>query len=125
VAVERPAGDVYDFVRDPANLPQWASGLGATFTEVDGEWVADSPAGRLTLSFADENEFGVADHVLVMPSGERFHNPMRVLADGDACEVVFTLRRQPGMSDADFARDADAVTADLRRLKEVLEGSPA
>jgi hypothetical protein len=60
-----------------------------------------------------------------MASGERFHNPMRVLADGDACEVVFTLRRQPGMSDADFARDAEAVTADLRRLKEVLEGSPA
>ena len=27
--------------------------------------------------------------------------PARVIADGDGCEVVFTLRRTPGMTDAD------------------------
>jgi hypothetical protein len=37
------------------------------------------------------------------------------------CEVVFTLRRRPGMSDEDFKADADAVAADLTRLKQVLE----
>lgn len=36
--------------------------------------------------------------------------------------VVFTLRRLPGMSDEDFARDAEAVAADLTRLKLVFEG---
>ena len=37
-------------------------------------------------------------------------------------EVVFTLRRPPGMSDEDFRADAAAVAADLTRLKHVLEG---
>jgi hypothetical protein len=47
---------------------------------------------------------------------------MRVIADGSGCEVVFTLRRPPGMSDEDFGGDAAAVAADLTRLKQVLEG---
>jgi hypothetical protein len=46
---------------------------------------------------------------------------MRVIPDGDGCEVVFTLRRQPGMTDADFSRDAGLVLADLRALKRLLE----
>jgi hypothetical protein len=46
---------------------------------------------------------------------------MRVIADGSDCEVVFTLRRQPGMSEADFDCDSAAVFADLSTLKEMLE----
>jgi len=37
---------------------------------------------------------------------------MHMIADEDYCEVVFTLRRRWGMSDADFGRDAEAVAAD-------------
>jgi len=36
---------------------------------------------------------------------------------------VFTLRRLPGMSDEDFARDAGLVAADLTRLKQVVESA--
>jgi hypothetical protein len=58
-----------------------------------------------------------------LPSGEIIYNPVRVISDGSGCEVVFTLRRLPGMSDEEFARDANAVAADLTRLKRVLEGA--
>jgi hypothetical protein len=47
---------------------------------------------------------------------------MRVIPDDNGCEVVFTLRRRPGMSDAEFDADAGAVAADLARLKRNLEG---
>lgn len=46
---------------------------------------------------------------------------MRVLAYGDACEVVFTLRRQPMMTDEDVERDAAAVSQDLATLRDLLE----
>jgi hypothetical protein len=58
---------------------------------------------------------------VTFPSGETFYNPMRVISDGEASEVVFTLRKRAGMSDADFERDADAVLADLGTLKRLLE----
>jgi hypothetical protein len=47
---------------------------------------------------------------------------MRVIADGDGSEVVLTVRRRPGMTDAEFKADGDAVAADLARLKRILEG---
>jgi hypothetical protein len=83
--------------------------------------LVDSPVGRLVVAFADHNDYGILDHEVTMPSGETVYNPIRVIADGAGCEVVFTLRRQPGMTDADFSRDANAVLADLRTLKQVLE----
>jgi hypothetical protein len=77
--------------------------------------------GPVVVAFATRNEFGVLDHDVTLPSGETFYNPMRVTVDGTGCEVVFTVRRRPGMSDEDFERDADAVYADLIALKRVME----
>ena len=112
---------MYEYASDPANLAEWAPGLGRSVEQVDGQWFVDSSMGRLVVTFAERNDYGVLDHHVTLPSGETFYNPMRVIGDGDECEVVFTLRRQPGMSDADFERDAAAVLADLRTLKLLLE----
>jgi Polyketide cyclase / dehydrase and lipid transport len=119
--IDRPADEVYEYARNPANLPEWASGLGSAVEEVDGRWYVDTPMGRVEFAFAERNPYGVLDHDLTLPSGEVFHNPMRIVPDGDGCEAVFTLRRQPGMSDEEFDRDAAAVAGDLARLKETAE----
>jgi hypothetical protein len=61
----------------------------------------------------------------VTPSGDTVYVPLRAVADGDGCEVVFTLRRSPGMTDTEFERDTALVTGDLALLKKVLEGATA
>jgi hypothetical protein len=119
--VERPVDEVYAYTADPANLPAWAPGLCHSIDQVDGQWVAESGMGRIVLEFAPRNDFGVLDHTVTLPSGERFYNPMRVIANGSGSELVFTVRRQPGTSDEDFERDATAVRADLITLKRLLE----
>ena len=119
--IDQPAAEVYDYVRQPVNLAQWAAGLGSSIELIDGQWVAQSPLGPVVVEMAGPNPYGVVDHRVTLASGVSFYNPMRVIGDGDGCELVFTLRRQPGMSDADFDRDADAVAADLRTLKGLLE----
>ncbi len=121
--INRPADEVYDYASDPANLPEWAPGLGSSVEQVDGRWFVDTPTGRVGVAFAPRNQYGVLDHDVTLPSGEIIHMPVRVITDGSGCEVVFTLRRLPGMSDEDFERDAHAVAADLTRLKRVLEGA--
>ncbi|MDQ6935132.1 MAG: SRPBCC family protein [Actinomycetota bacterium] len=119
--IDRPADEVYQYASDPTNLPAWASGLGSSVELVDGRWISESPMGRVAFAFVPRNEYGVLDHDVTLPSGESVYNPMRVIADGTASEVVFTLRRQPDMTDDAFARDADAVATDLAALKRVLE----
>jgi hypothetical protein len=121
VTIDRPAAEVYAYVRDPAHLPAWAAGLATGIRRERGEWVADSPMGRVLVRFVPVNEYGVLDHDVVLPDGTTTTNPVRVLADGTRSEVVFTVRRRPGMDDEDWAADAAAVTADLEALKRVLE----
>src|SRR5438874_870676 len=115
--IDRPAHEVYAYASNPAHLPQWAPGLGSAVEKVGDAWFVETGMGRIGLAFAPSNDFGVLDHDVTLPSGEVVYNPMRVIKDGDACEVVFTLRRREGMTDEEFERDAAAVAADLARLK--------
>lgn len=119
--IDRPVGEVYAYASNPANLPLWAPGLGNSVAEVDGHWFVDTPAERVRFAFAPRNDLGVLDHYLTLESGEVIYVPMRVIADGTGSEVVFTVRRRPGMTDAEFKADGAAVAADLVMLKRVLE----
>ena len=123
--IARPVPEVSAFVSDPANLPRWAPGLGGAVVQSDGHWFVETPAGRARVTFAPPNDYGVLDHEVLTPTGETVYVPLRAIADGDGSEVVFTVRRAPGMTDDDFDRDLAAVTADLALLKEVLEGGSA
>ncbi|MFI8005429.1 SRPBCC family protein [Streptomyces sp. NPDC086010] len=123
VRIDRSADEVYAYASDPSHLPAWASGLAGSIEKSGGQWVADSPMGRVRIAFAPRNDFGVLDHDVTLPSGETVHNPVRVIADTDGCDVVFTLRRRPEMSDDEFRRDAGTVAADLEALKRIIERS--
>jgi len=124
VQIARPVADVYAFAADPANLPQWAAGLGGPMVREGDAWFFDTPGGRAQIVFAPINDLGVLDHDVLTPSGETVHVPMRVIvgAAGSSCsEVVFTLRRGDEITDDDFAHDQALVTADLERLRDILE----
>lgn len=117
----RPA-DVYEFASDPRNLPHWAAGLARSELIKDGEdWLADAPFGRIRVKFVPRNSFGVLDHEVTLESGITIQNPMRVVPNGEGCEFVFMLVRQPQMSDEQFANDKAAVEHDLKTLKALLE----
>lgn len=122
VSIARRPAEVYAFASEPRNLPLWAAGLVGSGIEQDGgEWVADAPFGRVRIQFAEKNPYGVLDHGVRLESGVTIHNPMRVVPNGDGSELIFTLIRQPGVSDEQFAADRAAVEKDLRALKELLE----
>lgn len=111
--IDADPGAVYTFAADRTRLPRWAAGL------------ADPTLSAADVEFAPPNEFGVVDHVVRLPSGEAVYNPMRVIPAGTGeagCEVVFTLRRGPGVTDSEFEADAAAVAADLATLRGLLEG---
>lgn len=124
VVIERPWRRVYEYVSDPRNLPHWAAGLAGSEVQREvSQWSMSSPMGRVLVSFVRENDLGVVDHTVTLPTGESVLNPLRVLPLAeDSCEVVFTLRRRT-MTEAELAEDADAVRADLEQLKELCEQS--
>jgi hypothetical protein len=108
---------------NPAKLPEWAAGLGGSIEQVGDDWIADSPMGKVKVKFIESNEYGVLDHEVTLPSGEKVYNPMRVFPNGRGSEVVFTLYRLPGMDEQSFRADARLVEADLLKLKDILEAA--
>jgi hypothetical protein len=123
VFINRDVGDVYDFVCDPENFPRWASGLGKSLKLVHGEWIAETPEGTVKVKFTERNEFGVLDHWVSPKPGLQIYIPMRVIANGNGCELIFTLFRLPDMSDEKFAADAEWVMRDLTSLKNLIEAN--
>jgi len=121
VAIDRPAGETYDFLSAPENFPKWASGLAASLRKVGDEWVADTPEGRALVRFSERNAYGVLDHSVTLPQGVTVYVPLRVVEREGGCELVLTLFRQPGMSDERFAADAQWVMRDLDAAKRLLE----
>lgn len=120
--INRTPPDVYAFASNPENLPTWAAGLARTEVTKQGDaWVAEAPFGKVRITFAPANNFGVLDHNVQLESGVVVHNPMRVVLNGEGSELTFTLFQQPGMSQQQFEEDAQAVAHDLHTLKTLLE----
>jgi hypothetical protein len=62
------------------------------------------------------------DHDVVLENGAVVHNPTRVVPNGTGGTLIFTLLRQ-GVSEQQFAKDAETVDKDLTILKGLLEGA--
>ncbi|AXK39256.1 SRPBCC family protein [Crenobacter cavernae] len=121
VTIERAPGEVYAFLCAPENFPRWASGLCQSIAPAGSAWLAETPNGPMTVRFTPRNDFGVVDHRVDPSPDVEIYVPMRVLANGDGSEVIFTLFRLTGMSDTQFAEDLRWVERDLKALKALLE----
>lgn len=120
VRIDAPAERVYAFVAEPRNMPRWAPNFGHAIEPAGDHWLMHTAEGPVPVRFAPRNALGVLDHWVRLPGGE-LHNPMRVVAGGTGSVLTFTLFRQDGWTDTQFDDDAALVSADLARLKTMLE----
>ena len=121
VSIFCPARDACEFIRNPSNLPRWATGLGGSATYVNDDWHIETPAGPAILRFVPANDFGVVDHEVILTAGGTTRVPMRVLPNGEGCEVTVTLFQPDNMTEREFSRDVNWVKRDLEGLRTVLE----
>ncbi len=96
VSIACDAASVYEFVSNPANLPQWATAFCKSIRKAGSDWLMETNASPMRVRFVPPNDFRVADHFVSPAPGVEIHVPMRVLANGSGSEVVFTLFRSPG-----------------------------
>lgn len=121
ITIDRPWRELYDAIWHPEAFPRWASGLSKSSLEKEGDhWMADGPEGRVKIRFTDHNAFGVMDHYVDTGAGPEIYVPLRIIANGDGAEVLLTLFRQPGVSDEQFATDAEWVSRDLAALRALM-----
>jgi len=134
VTIRRPVKDVYEFFRDFANLPTFMSHLESVRVQ-DGRshWCAKGPLGSRVEWHAEVMEDRPGELIAWRSlAGADVPNQGRVTfrttPDGEDTEIVVDLRYDPpaGALGKAFAKafgkePAQQISADLRRLKQVLE----
>ena len=84
-------------------------------------WLVQTPYGPVEIEFAPDNELGVLDHSLTLPSGVTIFNAMRVIANADGSEVMITTFRLPGMTEEQHRAHIEILRNELWTLKRILE----
>ena len=121
VSIFRDARETYEFIRDTSHLTEWATGLGAVTGHIGDVVQIDTPNGPGTLTFARPNDFGILDHTITLNGNVVTEVPMRVLPNGEGCEVLLTIFQPEDMTEREFSRDANWVKRDLESLRDALE----
>lgn len=122
LSITRPIGEVYDFLAEPRNYLKWAAVVGDRFEPMGPlEFGIETEFGPRIVRFTPRNDLGVLDHAVYREGDTPLMMPMRLIANGDGCELAFTFFRRPGMSDAAFQSAIDWIQVDLMGLKGLLE----
>lgn len=125
VSINRPVGDVYAYLAEPANMPSWTTALGPSFQKVgEREWRAErphDPRGPLTIRFSALNDWGVLDYEVSRPGEAPLTVPLRVYANQEGCDLQFTYFQRPEVSDSGLDSEVEWVRTDLLTLKALLE----
>ncbi len=121
ISIARKPDEVARYVADPRNLTHWASAF-CKSVRADGDgWRIRTDEGEFGLRFQTLIEHGILDHVVEIAEDVQIYVPMRVVANGEGCEVLFTLFRTPAMTESRWRADTEMVKSDLIKLKKVLE----
>lgn len=122
VAVDRPHTEVFAYLADAANWPQWSvvNVLAIEADEEQGWWRLDTPHGPGRLRIRADAATGVLDHDWRDPQAA-WTVPARVVPNGRGAQFLITFFQPPVLDDEEFERQADLVDTELATLKRVLE----
>jgi hypothetical protein len=121
--VEAAPDRVFDFVRVAENQPTWAINfVRSTRPLSDGRHAMQTPAGELIYRIEEDPRCRTVDFVYETPERETtMILPTRVVPHGRGSVFIFTIHRQPGMSDVEWEEGQRGLDGELMELKKLLE----
>lgn len=123
VVISSPAREVFAYVADPENLPEWATGFAQAVGREGDRWVVTTPAGDVGLRVEADPDLGVVDYVMELAPGAEVTAPTRILPHGDNTVYVFTQLQAPEMPDEVFDRQIEELRRELPQLRHLLEAA--
>lgn len=122
VTIDAPVDVVASDLANPQAHPQWATDFfaGPAAPAADDTWTANVPmmGGEVSMKVDADIANGRIDLYLA-PIGAPFGPPLpvRVIPNGDGCDVLFTLARFPGQPDSAWTGGLASMQRELMNLK--------
>ena len=122
VTIDAPVDRVTADLADASTHPEWGTGFfaGPARPVGDGVWKSTVPmmGGEVSMKVDADVDCGRIDLYLA-PAGAPFGPPLpiRVIPNGDGCDVLFTLGRFPGQPDEEWTAGLESMQHELANLK--------
>lgn len=121
ISIESPPSKVFDFLKEPENLPRWAVGFAKSVRKERNAWYVTTGQGEVAIKIDADPRTGVVDFRMQPAPNVEAVAASRVIPRGGASEYAFTQFQAPGMTDEFFARNVKALEHELSVLKAILE----
>jgi hypothetical protein len=122
ITIDAAFDQVVSDLADPANHPEWGAEFftGPARPGPEGEVVATVPrmGGEVHMKVEADLTSGRIDLYMApldVPFGPPL--PVRVVPNGEGVDVLFTLARFPGQSDAEWQQGLESMGRELENLK--------
>lgn len=126
VQIARSAAESYDFIGDPATMPQWAIHNVKAIRDLgNGRWEMDTVRGKGMLIPHYDKSTGILDHEFIDAGEGRWQVTGRVVPVG-AMESVYimTLSKPDGLPVEMFEAGMRLMDDELAALKSCIESRP-
>jgi uncharacterized protein YndB with AHSA1/START domain len=119
IAIDAPPERVHRFIADPANIPRWAPAFATAVRPSGGHWVATSSRGDAEIVVAGNAHAGTLD---ILSAGDATRGAFtRVIPNGPASEVLFTLFFERGTPEETIAAQMTVVEDELARINQLVQ----
>lgn len=127
VEIGRSVEDAYQFLADPATMPQWAIHNVKAIKRLDDRcWEMETPRGKARLVPHYEKARGILDHEFLDAGEGRWQVTARVVPAGPEASVyIITLTQPEAMPDDAFAAGMRLMDDEMNALKRCVEALPS
>ena len=121
VAINVAPEEVFRFLADPHNLPQWAVGFCRSIRHVEKDrWLVTTPSGEIPIRFERNADARSVDFYFTPAPGFDAAAYSRVVPNGDGSEYIFTQFQVEGMPVPVFEAQVQALAEELQVLRALL-----
>jgi len=126
IGISAAPGDVFAFVADPSNLPQWAVGFCRSIRRgQDDRWLVTTASGEIPIRFESDPTAGTIDFFFSVAPGLEAAAFSRVVPNGDGAEYIFTQFQIDGMPSEVFEAQVQALIGEMQVLRGVIHARSA
>jgi hypothetical protein len=126
ISINALPDEVFAFVADPHNLPQWAVGFCRSIRrDENNRWLVTTPSAEIPISFDCRAEARTIDFYFTPAPGLEAAAFSRVMPNGAGCEYVFTQFQVDGMSGDAFDAQVQALVEELHVLRGLIHARAA
>jgi len=126
ISINASPDDVFAFVADARNLPQWAVGFCRSIRPDNGDrWIAATPLGEIPIWFECSADARTIDFHFEPAPGVVAIAFSRIMPNANGCEYLFTQFQGEGMPDDVFDAQVHALIEELHVLRGVMQARAA